>query len=249
MNYQHCFHAGNFADIIKHSILIWCLEKLHEKNSNFLAIDTHAGAGKYQLKDQQILPNSEAYNGIKKILADKNFQNILPNNFLKILAKINVCEIEQLPNKFNFYPGSPLLIKNFLRINDRAIFVEKSEAIFNQLKRNFAGNKKIFCEKNDGYNLLKSKLPPIQKRAIILLDPSYEKFSQKISPDYHLVIDSLAQSYQRFANGIYLLWIPIIDHQQNLIDEFYSKIKELKFNEILQVVFDIGIEIYNKIGK
>ncbi|MFM7621327.1 MAG: 23S rRNA (adenine(2030)-N(6))-methyltransferase RlmJ [Alphaproteobacteria bacterium] len=239
MNYQHLYHAGNFADVIKHLILCLCLEKLHEKANTFLAIDTHAGASKYLLEEAYNLNSFEADLGIKNILKRKNFQEILPLSFLKILAKINVCEINELPNKLKYYSGSAQIIKNFLRYNDQAIFAEKSPKVFQELRRNFMGNKKIFCYNVDGFSLAKSKLPPLQGRGLVLIDPAYEKLSAKISLDYQNSINALQEAHKRFAHGIYILWYPIIDDQENILDDFYQQIKQLKFTKILQVIFGL----------
>ena len=95
MNYQHYFHAGNFADIFKHCILCFCLEKLHEKPSSFLAIDTHSSSAKYSIFDEKIAKTNEFNEGLRAILDQPNFQQILPQKFLEILAKINVCEIQE----------------------------------------------------------------------------------------------------------------------------------------------------------
>ena len=113
MNYQHYFHVGNFADIFKHSILCFCLEKLHEKPNSFLAIDTHSSSAKYSIFDEKISKTNEFNEGLRAILDQPNFQEILPLKFLEILAKINVCEIPELPSKLKYYAGSPLIIKNF----------------------------------------------------------------------------------------------------------------------------------------
>lgn len=239
MNYQHLYHAGNFADVVKHLILCLCLEKLHEKSNPFLAIDTHAGTSKYLLEEAQNLNSFEADLGIKNILQRDDFQEILPLSFLKILAKINVCEISELPNKLKYYSGSGQIIKNFLRFHDQAIFAEKSPQVFQELRRNFAGNKKIFCCNVDGFSLLKSKLPPLQGRGLILIDPAYEKFSEKISPDYAKSLEALREGHKRFAHGIYILWYPIVDGQEHILSDFYQKINQLKFTKILQVLFGI----------
>lgn len=239
MNYQHLYHAGNFADVFKHLILCLCLEKLHEKNNPFLAIDTHAGTSKYLLQEAYNLNSFEANFGIKNILQRQDFQEILPLSFLKILAKINLCEINELPNKLKYYSGSAQIIKNFLRYNDQAIFAEKSPKVFQELRRNFAGNQKIFCHNIDGFSLVKSKLPPLQGRGLILIDPAYEKLSAKISLDYQNSINALQEAHKRFAHGIYILWYPIIIDQQNILDDFYQQIKQLKFTKIRQVIFGL----------
>lgn len=240
MNYQHLYHAGNFVDVFKHVILCLCLEKFHEKNSSFFVLDTHAGAGKYSLSEIMQLNSFEANDGILKILRHSNFQEILPLSFLKILAKINVCEIVDLPSKIKDYPGSPIFIKNFLRAQDRGVFVEKSSEVFYQLKRNFQGNKKIICENIDGFSCLKSKLPPLENRGLVIIDPAYEKFNQKISSDYQYCLTALNHAQNRFIHGIYLLWYPIVEGQEKLLADFYYQLYQLKFKNILQIIFDIG---------
>ena len=240
MNYQHYFHAGNFADIFKHSILCFCLEKLHEKPSSFLAIDTHSSSAKYSIFDEKIAKTNEFNEGLRAILDQPNFQQILPQKFLEILAKINVCEIQELPSKLKYYAGSPLIIKNFLRFDDKAIFAENNHPIFQELRKNFVGNQKILCLQENGFDLLKSKLPPHEKRALILIDPAYEKNHNLISNDYQDAINSLQDGQRRFANGIYLLWYPIIEGDEKNLANFYQKINELKFEKITQIIFDIG---------
>ena len=240
MNYQHYFHAGNFADIFKHSILCFCLEKLHEKPSSFLAIDTHSSSAKYSIFDEKIAKTNEFNEGLRAILDQPNFQQILPQKFLEILAKINVCEIQELPSKLKYYAGSPLIIKNFLRFDDKAIFAENNHPIFQELRKNFVGNKKISYLQENGFDLLKSKLPPREKRALILIDPAYEKNHNLISNDYQDAINSLQDGQRRFANGVYLLWYPIIEGDEKNLANFYQKINELKFEKITQIIFDIG---------
>ena len=240
MNYQHYFHAGNFADIFKHCILCFCLEKLHEKPSSFLAIDTHSSSAKYSIFDEKIAKTNEFNEGLRAILDQPNFQQILPQKFLEILAKINVCEIQELPSKLKYYAGSPLIIKNFLRFDDKAIFAENNHPIFQELRKNFVGNQKILCTQENGFDLLKSKLPPREKRALILIDPAYEKNHNLISNDYQDAINSLQDGQRRFANGVYLLWYPIIEGDEKNLANFYQKITELKFEKISQIIFDIG---------
>ena len=157
MNYHHIYHAGNFADVFKHVILTLCLEKFHEKNAPFFVLDTHAGIGKYNLADEKSLKTFEAEEGIKKLLQQKNFTDFLPERYLRILAKINNCEISALPEKLKIYAGSPIIIKDYLRREDRAIFAELHREDFIQLRRNFAGNPKFSLFNQDGFSFLKSK--------------------------------------------------------------------------------------------
>jgi 23S rRNA (adenine2030-N6)-methyltransferase len=238
VNYHHIFHAGNFADIFKHLILCLCLEKMHEKPTPFFVLDTHAGAGKYDLEDERSKKTNESSEGIRKILSTKKI-DFLPKKYYEILAKINCCEINELPIKARLYAGSPVIIKNFLRQQDRAIFAEKNQETFLQLKRNFAGNKKISTIKDDGFSLLKSKLPPLEKRGLILIDPAFEKDQSKISADYQKIIDGLIESKKRFSHGIYLVWHPIIEGEEVLLKEFYQKIFDLNLPKTIHQIFSL----------
>ena len=240
MNYHHIYHAGNFADIFKHAILCLCLEKFHEKPTPFFVLDTHSGIGKYDLTDDKSLKTSEALEGIGKVLQQKNFYEILPPRFLTILAKVNRCEVAELPEKMMLYAGSPLIIKDYLRSQDRAIFAELNRDDFAQLRRHFAGNPKFTLLNQDGFHLLKSKLPPLEKRGLIIIDPAFEKDQSKISADYVKIIEGMKDAYKRFAHGVYLIWHPIIKNDEEVLKKFYREMSELKFEKKMHVTFDIG---------
>jgi len=236
MNYHHIYHAGNFADVFKHIILIYCLEKLHEKPTPFFVLDTHAGIGKYDLLDDKSLKTFEADAGIKKLIKS----SFLPERYLKILAKINRCDIPELPYNLAKYAGSPIIIADYLRRDDRAIFAELNRADFLQLKKSFAGNPKFSLLNNDGFQLIKAKLPPLEKRGLVLIDPAFEKDQSKISADYEKIIDGLTDAYKRFAHGTYIVWYPVIKGEQEVLTNFYTKMRALKFEKIMQVTFDVG---------
>lgn len=240
MNYHHAFHAGNFADIFKHIILTLCLEKFHEKPAPFFILDTHAGIGKYDLFDEKSLRTFESDEGIKKILQQEGFREILPERYLTILAKVNRCEISELPEKLKFYAGSPLIIKDYLRARDHAIFAELNREDFASLRRHFAGNPKFTLQNQDGFHLLKSKLPPLEKRGLIIIDPAFEKDQSKVSVDYEKIIEGLKDAHKRFAHGVYLIWYPIIKSDEVVLKKFYHEMSELKFEKILHTTFDIG---------
>jgi len=258
VNYRHSYHAGNFADIFKHITLVFCLEKLHEKETPFFVLDTHAGIGKYNLQNEDSLKTGEASEGIHNFLETANLNNQDLKNYLKIIDKINLGKFAKLAflnQEFNkkadqknddfwpqirFYPGSPYIIKYFLRSQDKAIFSEIQRQEFLQLKRNFAGNKKVQYLNEDGFLLLKSKLPPLEKRGLVLIDPAFEKNSNLISQDYKKSIDALQDAQKRFSHGIYLLWHPVInkDGEQETLQKFYNDIFNLKFEKILHIIFE-----------
>jgi 23S rRNA (adenine2030-N6)-methyltransferase len=240
MNYHHIYHAGNFADIFKHVILTLCLEKLHEKTAPFFVLDTHAGIGKYDLADEKSLKTSEALEGIRKLLQQKNYADFLPERYLRILAKINNCEISELPEKLKIYAGSPSLIKDYLRRDDHAIFTELNRDDFSILRKTFAGSTKFSLFNLDGFALLKSKLPPIEKRGLIIIDPAFEKDQSKVSADYQKIIEGMKDAHKRFAHGTYLVWYPIIESDKELLEKFHQEMAELKFAKILHTTFDVG---------
>lgn len=198
MNYHHIYHAGNFADVFKHVILTLCLEKMHEKPASFFALDTHAGIGKYDLFDEKSLKTFEADEGIKKLLAQKNFSDFLPTRYLHILAKINRCEISELPEKLKIYAGSPVLIKDYLRRDDSAIFNELNREDFYQLRKSFAGSDRFSLFNLDGFSLLKSKLPPLEKRGLIVIDPAFEKTKIK----FLMITKKLLRIWKKLTNAL-----------------------------------------------
>ncbi len=236
MNYHHIYHAGNFADVFKHVILTLCLENFHKKDTPFFVLDTHAGIGKYDLDNDKSLKTNEAENGIKKFI--KNPEK-LPKKYLEVLAKINCCKIEELPEKLKIYAGSPIITKYFIRPQDRVILAELHKEDFAQLKKHFAGNKKFTLLNENGFDLTKSKLPPLEKRGLIIIDPAFEKDQKIISDDYDKIITSMKEAQKRFAHGVYLIWHPIIKKEEKMLEKFYQEIKQLKFDKILHKIFTI----------
>ncbi len=241
MNYNHLYHAGNFADIFKHLALIFCLEKLREKDAPFFVLDTHAGSGKYNLTSAEALKTGEAVDGILQFVKNQNSDDLLLKSYLDILARINFKNAADGDNsQIKFYPGSPYIIKSFLRPQDRAIFSEIKREEYFQLKNNFAGAKNIFYLNEDGFELTRSKLPPIEKRGLILIDPAFEKISDPISKDYDKTVEAAKEALKRFSHGIYLIWHPIIDKEseQQVLQDFYKKMGDLKAEKFLHLIFN-----------
>lgn len=236
MNYHHIFHAGNFADVFKHFILVSCLEKLQKKEAPFFVIDTHSGIGKYDLTSEIANKTAEYKDGILKILEAKNVDPLFHKyiNLIKDFNKYNLGEIK-------FYAGSPQIIKYFLREFDKAIFSELHLEDFRILRRNFAGNQKIATLNEDGYLVLKSHLPHILKRGLILIDPPFEKENGR-KDDFEQILKYLPEAYKRFATGIYLIWYPIVD--QKSLKNFHQKIRNLEIPKILiaEIIIDKNIK-------
>ncbi|MES2677740.1 MAG: 23S rRNA (adenine(2030)-N(6))-methyltransferase RlmJ [Pseudomonadota bacterium] len=236
MNYRHIFHSGNFADVFKHLILCLCLEKLQEKENPFFVIDTHSGIGKYDLTSELANKTGEYKDGILKLLQVKNTHPFF-SSYLKIVEQFNRLNPDQLKT----YPGSPQIIKQFLRANDQAVFAELHPEDYILLKRNFAGNYKTTTLNQDGYALLKSHLPPAIKRGLILIDPPFEKGNGR-EDDFDQMIKYLREAYKRFATGIYLLWYPIVD--KNTTRQFHQEIMNLGIKKTLiaEIIIDQNIK-------
>ena len=237
MNYRHIFHSGNFADVFKHLILCLCLEKLQKKETPFFVIDTHSGTGKYDLTSELANKTSEYKDGILKILSVYNI-NPLFREYINLIKKINQFNKE---DGIKYYAGSPHVIKNYLRPQDKAILCELHPQDFLILKRNFAGNKQITTLNQDGYSLLKSHLPHLIKRGLVLIDPPFEKENGR-EDDFLQIIKYLSEAYKRFATGTYLIWYPIVDEKS--VSNFWQKIKNLGIKKILlaEIIIDNNIK-------
>jgi len=198
LSYRHAFHAGNFADVLKHIIQVEILEYMTQKDKPFDYIDTHAGAGLYKLKGREADKNREYENGIAKLSLDK-FPEL--EKYLSIVQSINPSKTQ-----LERYPGSPKITEAFLRPKDRAWLYELHPSDFKFLEKNIKQQKSIRLSQSDGYKGLIANVPPASKRALVMIDPSYER-----KEDYQQVIDVLINAHKRFATGTYALWYPVVE--------------------------------------
>jgi 23S rRNA (adenine2030-N6)-methyltransferase len=197
LSYRHSFHAGNFADILKHIVLVEILQHYTKKDKPFDYIDTHAGAGVYNLKSEQASKLAEHSNGIGKLVA-ADWPEL--GSFFQMLSACNRGD------SINYYPGSPLIAKHFLRSKDNAWLYELHSKDFELLKKNTTGNRRVKAMNQDGLSGVLSHLPPVSRRALVLMDPSYE-----IKTDYDQVVKTIQAAHKKFATGTYALWYPVID--------------------------------------
>lgn len=208
-SYRHAFHAGNHADVLKHTVLLHILNYFNQKPNPYWVIDTHAGAGIYDLADDWAETTAEYDTGINRLID----QNDLPEdlqNYVNHIQQFN--ESEQL----EFYPGSPWITLELLREKDRLRLFELhpneveilSENIAQQ-ERSIARQVSIFAK--DGFSGLKSQLPPPTRRAMILIDPSYED-----KQDYRHVVKCVKEGLDRFHTGCYMIWYPLVQRREVL---------------------------------
>lgn len=211
MNYRHHYHAGNFADVFKHIILVSLIQSLLRKDKPFCYLETHAGMGCYDLFSEAAQKSLEFETGIKKILRASNPPPFI-QDYLSCVRHLNKT------NELRYYPGSPYFAKYFMRPDDQIILSEWHVDDAKTLKKFFARDKQIAVHYQDGYQSLKAFLPPKERRGLILIDPPYEKNDELMSlPTF------LAQTLKRFETGVYALWYPIKTQQQNKL--FHLELK------------------------
>ena len=223
LSYRHAYHAGNFADILKHTVLIEALNYLHKKDKPFEYIDTHAGAGLYDLSDKFANKNKEFKNGIEKLNLD-DFPELA--DYFAAIDHFNAI------NTTGIYPGSPAIAKQYLRRQDRAWLFEKHPSDHAILKEHMIKNRRIRVSPDDGFKGLISLLPPHSRRALILIDPSYE-----IKEDYKHVFDYTLKAYRKFSTGTYAIWYPVVDRYR--VDDLEQQFKKSGIKNIQ--LFELGL--------
>ncbi len=196
MNYRHIYHAGNFADIAKHVGLLYCLGALKRKEAAFFALDTHAGRGFYDMQAAEVQKSGEAERGIQRLIEKGLAIEVLADYFGAIRGRRG--------KRLARYPGSPALIADGLRAQDRALFVELLPAEARATLREIESLGRVRTEIGDGYAALKAFLPPEERRGLVLIDPPYESIDE-----LKTMLQAFTEAYQRWPSGIYLLWYPI----------------------------------------
>ncbi|MBT9505854.1 23S rRNA (adenine(2030)-N(6))-methyltransferase RlmJ [Rhodoferax sp.] len=220
-SYRHAFHAGNHADVLKHTVLIAILRHLLQKDTALTVFDTHAGAGLYRLDGDYAETSGEAAGGILQLLASKDKPPAAPAKKAPDASKpaaVALAPIIQdyldLVASFNnkgshkVYPGSPFIIQRLLGERDKLKLFEIHPTDSKTLSANIAqlqAGRQVAVLREDGFEGLKKFLPPPARRALVLSDPSYE-----IKNDYARVVAMVADSLVRFSTGTYVVWYPII---------------------------------------
>lgn len=223
MNYRHAFHAGNFADVLKHAVLVALLESLLQKKTPVCYVDTHAGAGRYDLGSAEAQKTQEHVAGIAKLLAAPRLPPVLHvyMNLVRALnAKAGHASLVE-------YPGSPLIASLLLRDTDRLVLCEVQDAERASLELTFAGDRRVQVMQRDGYAALKALLPPKERRGLVLVDPPFENQSD----EFDVVKDALKPAFKRWATGVYAVWYPIKLRQQ--VNPFHRWLTTCGMSKIL----------------
>ncbi|HEX4273119.1 MAG TPA: 23S rRNA (adenine(2030)-N(6))-methyltransferase RlmJ [Rhizomicrobium sp.] len=192
MNYRHGYHAGNFADVVKHIALVTVLQHLRKKDTAFSVVDSHGGRGAYDLSGEQSGKTGEARKGVGRLT---DLSGDMPDALATYLS---------LVKDGGLYPGSPLIAARLLRPQDRLIAVEKHPEEFAQLKEILAPFRNAVAEQGDGYGRAVKLVPPPSRRGLVLIDPPFEAPNE-----FADLARTLRDAYRKFATGIYLAWYPI----------------------------------------
>ena len=231
LSYQHEFHAGNHADVFKHSVLALALRALQRKDKPLRVLDIHAGSGSYDLRGPEAKKAGEHENGIVRVLAAGN----PPAELAPYLASIRAANGggAVLPTgPLRRYPGSPAIAHSLLRPADHLELMELHPRSLERLRRQFGREPRVHIHERDAFEGLAALLPPPERRGLVLVDPAYE-----IKEDFTRVAELLKICHKRFAGGVYLLWYPLIRHP--LAERFPAKIRSTGIPDILQAELQV----------
>ncbi|PLW79137.1 23S rRNA (adenine(2030)-N(6))-methyltransferase RlmJ [Cohaesibacter celericrescens] len=203
MNYRHIYHAGNFADCLKHITLSRILLYLQKKDKPYYTLDTHAGIGLYDLSSEEAQKTGEWNGGIGKLIGPSS--DPLPPEIATLCAPfLDVIKMLNPDGQMRSYPGSPEIVQTMCREQDRAFFIELHPDDFDLLSDNCGRDRRFFLREDDGWSALRSDLPPLERRGLVLIDPPYEE------PDeYTYMVEQFLEGYKRWSTGIYCMWYPI----------------------------------------
>lgn len=222
MNYRHIYHAGNFADVLKHAVLARLVRYQQNKDKAFRVLDTHAGVGLYDLSSEEAQKTGEWQTGIGKLMQAELAAPVadLLEPYLSAVRELNP------DGGVKLYPGSPKLTRLLLRPQDRLSAMELHPDDARALSRQFEGDFQVRVTELDGWLALGAHLPPKEKRGLILVDPPFE-----IAGEYERLVDGVAKAYRRFATGTYCLWYPI--KKGAPIKDFHEQLQALEIPKML----------------
>lgn len=240
-SYRHGFHAGNHADVLKHCVLTQLLGYLNQKEAPYMVIDTHAGAGLYQLDSDYATKSGESDRGVA-LLWDRDDVPTVISEYLQILRDMNPA------GRLRHYPGSPFLSERLMRDQDRLRVFEMHPSDSKILTENFrkleahaaangqrsgARGTRVQLQRADGFAGLKALLPPPSRRGLILLDPSYED-----KDDYRKVKVAIEDAQKRFATGTYAVWYPVLGRLES--QQLPERLKRVAASEWLNVTLTVA---------
>lgn len=228
MNYRHAYHAGNFADVVKHAVLARLVEYLKRKDKAFRVIDTHAGIGLYDLSSEEARKTGEWHDGIGRLISAT-----LPADAVELLSPyLDAVRAVNADNEVERYPGSPLIVRHLLRKQDRLTAIELHPQDARLLAGVFDGDFQTRVIELDGWLALGAHLPPKEKRGMVLVDPPFE-----IGGEFDRLVEGLQKAHRRWPGGIFALWYPVKDRKA--VAAFRAALADSGIAKILDIGFDI----------
>lgn len=236
MNYRHAFHAGNAADCVKHALLVWILDALLRKPAPVFVLDTHAGAGRYDLLAGPAERTGEWRDGIARLLHDP------PESLERYISLVEAASPPDLIQDLIrgsttaggdgafVYPGSPLLVRAALRPEDRLACCELQPEDAAALRKLFRGDARVGVHRRDGYEAVRALLPPKERRGLVLIDPPYE-----LPGEFERVLAALQDGAAHFGHGVYMAWYPI--KHRSPVTEFHESIGLSGLRDIVAAEF------------
>jgi 23S rRNA (adenine2030-N6)-methyltransferase len=229
MNYRHAFHAGNFADVVKHTILTRIIAYLQRKDAPFRVIDTHAGVGLYDLSGNEAERTGEWQEGIGLVM-ERGLPKAVGDLMSPYLAAVRA---QNADGRLRFYPGSPMITRHMLRPQDRMMALELHPGDAWALKKNFADDIQVRVTNLDGWAAMGTHLPPKERRGLVLVDPPFEE-----KGEFQRMGEALVKSHARWPGGIYAFWYPIKEPGE--VEAYVRGLKATGIRKILRLELAIG---------
>ena len=247
LSYQHIFHAGNHADILKHCVLIQVLNSLNKKEKPYTFFDTHAASGLYDLTDGRSLKTGEAGRGIMTLTALTG-EGIAAGDSARPLPPLLQSYLDFVKPYIadSRYPGSPEIERCFMREQDTLILSElhpqEIENLRVNMKRPSEKTPSVQIHKRNGWEMLMALTPPATKRGAVLIDPSYEE-----TDDYAQAADTITAVHKKWSNGIIMLWYPLLAHREGEIESMLDRITEgaRALNSNIEIA-NLQLEVFDK---
>ncbi|MDX1657051.1 MAG: 23S rRNA (adenine(2030)-N(6))-methyltransferase RlmJ [Candidatus Competibacteraceae bacterium] len=230
LGYRHGFHAGHWSDVFKHAILVQLLRALLRKDKPFFVLDTHAGAGLYDLDSPQARKTGQWREGIGRLWGQTGLSPALAD-YLAQVQSFN-------GDKLGRYPGSPRLIRQLMRQQDRLALTELHPGEFPYLKQEFAADSQVMVHRRDGYEALKALLPPPVRRGLVLIDPAYEG-----GGEFDRLVEGLSVIHRRWPQAAVAVWYPILERGPSA--RFLSRVAKLQVGEALCA--ELGLHPYDSV--
>jgi 23S rRNA (adenine2030-N6)-methyltransferase len=228
MNYRHAYHAGNFADVVKHAVLARLVEYLKLKDKAFRVVDTHAGRGMYDLSAEEARKTGEWKQGIGRVL-----QHGFDGQAAALLAPyLDAVRAANPDGGLKRYPGSPWIVRQLLRKQDRLSAVELHPAEIEELKALFSGDFQTRAIELDGWLALGAHLPPKEKRGLVIIDPPFEQESE-----FDRLVDGVKGAHRRWPGGTYTLWYPVKDREA--VADLRKRLAEAGIPKVIDIRFEL----------